>query len=75
MPREIHVAAWNLNHRTGRKAVPEKAVDAITAMGIDILVLNEYVDGDHENDFKKRLKKKDFHHIAVSVLGPVRTRC
>jgi hypothetical protein len=63
----LHFAAWNLNHRTGKKAIPPAVIHAIAALDIDVLVLTEFVDGDHHARFKDSLKDIGFDSLAVSV--------
>ena len=66
----LHLAAWNLNHRTGRKAIPPAVIHALAALDIDVLVLTEFVDGDHHARFKDSLKDIGFASLAVSVKAP-----
>ena len=66
----LHLAAWNLNHRTGRKAIPPAVIHAIAALDIDVLVLTEFVDGDHHARFKDSLRDIGFESLAVSVKAP-----
>jgi hypothetical protein len=70
MPDTLHLAAWNLNHRTGKKAIPPAVIHAIAALDIDVLVLTEFVDGDHQVRFKDSLKDIGFESLAVSVKAP-----
>ena len=71
MPNDtIHIATWNLNHRTGKKAIPPTVIHAIATLEIDILVLTEFVDGDHHVNFKDSLKDIGYEGIAVSVKAP-----
>jgi len=70
MPDTLHLAAWNLNHRTSRKAIPPAVIHAIAALDIDVLVLTEFVDGPHTDHFKAALKDVGFEHVAVSVRAP-----
>jgi len=67
MPGSLHLAAWNLNHRTGRKSIPAAVIHALASLDIDVLVLTEYVDGDHQAGFKDSLKDIGFESLAVSV--------
>lgn len=67
---KIHIAAWNLNHRSGRKAIPPAVIHAIATLDIDILVLTEFVDGEHHGKFKDSLKDIGFESVAVSVKAP-----
>ena len=66
----LHLAAWNLNHRTGKKAIPPAVIHAIAALDIDVLVLTEFVDGDHHARFKDSLKDLGLDSLAVSVKAP-----
>jgi exonuclease III len=66
----LHLAAWNLNHRTGRKAIPPAVIHAIAALDIDVLVLTEFVDGEHHARFKDALKDIGFESLAVSLKAP-----
>jgi hypothetical protein len=70
MPNSIHLAAWNLNHRTGRKSIPPAVLHAIAALDIDVLVLTEFVDGDHQRSFKESLQDIGFESLAVSLKAP-----
>jgi endonuclease/exonuclease/phosphatase family metal-dependent hydrolase len=70
MPNSIHLAAWNLNHRTGRKSIPPAVLHAISHLDIDVLVLTEFVDGDHQRAFKESLQDIGFASLAVSLKAP-----
>ena len=70
MTGTLHLAAWKLNHRTGKKAIPPAVIHAIAALDIDVLVLTEFVDGDHQVRFKDSLKDIGFESLAVSVKAP-----
>ena len=63
----LHLAAWNLNHRTGKKSIPSAVIHALASLDIDVLVLTEYVDGPHLTVFKDSLKDVGFESVAVSV--------
>jgi hypothetical protein len=67
---DIHLAAWNVNHRTGRKAIPPTLLHAIASLDIDVLVLTEFVDGKHHDLFKESLKDIGYSGLAVSLKGP-----
>jgi len=67
MPNTVHLAAWNLNHRTGKKQVPPAVLHAIASLDADILVLTEFVDGDHQVRFKESLKDLGYDGLAVSM--------
>ena len=66
---DIHLAAWNVNHRTGRKAIPPTLLHAIATLDIDVLVLTEFVDGKHHDLFKESLKDIGYVGVAVSLKG------
>jgi endonuclease/exonuclease/phosphatase family metal-dependent hydrolase len=71
MPNDtLHLAAWNLNHRTSRKSIPPAVIHALASLDIDVLVLTEFVDGSHHDNFKDSLKDIGFDAIAVSVKAP-----
>jgi len=70
MPDTLHLAAWNINHRTGRKSIPPDTLHAIAALDIDVLVLTEFVDGAHHSSFKSSLKDIGFSSLAISVKAP-----
>lgn len=70
MPDTLHLAAWNLNHRTGKKAIPPAVIHALATLDIDVLVLTEFFDGPHAEHFKAALKDIGFEHVAVSVKAP-----
>jgi endonuclease/exonuclease/phosphatase family metal-dependent hydrolase len=71
MPNDtLHLAAWNLNHRTSRKSIPPAVIHALASLDIDVLVLTEFVDGSHQDNFKDSLKDIGFDAIAVSVKAP-----
>ena len=68
--RPLHLAAWNVNHRTGRKAIPATVLHAIATLDVDVLVLTEFVDGPHHAEFRNALHDLGFADIAVSVKAP-----
>jgi hypothetical protein len=70
MPASIHLAAWNVNHRGSRKALPPETLDAIATLEADVLVLTEFVDAPHHRDFKQALKDLGLVSIAISLRGP-----
>jgi endonuclease/exonuclease/phosphatase family metal-dependent hydrolase len=70
MTDTLHLAAWNINHRTVRKSIPPDTLHAIAALDIDVLVLTEFVDGPHHSSFKESLKDIGFSSLATSVKAP-----
>jgi endonuclease/exonuclease/phosphatase family metal-dependent hydrolase len=69
MSRTIHLAAWNVNHRTGRKSIPPAVLHAIATLDVDVLVLTEFVDSPQHTTFKNGLKDIGFDSVAVSLKG------
>jgi hypothetical protein len=69
MSRTIHLAAWNVNHRTGRKSIPPAVLHAIATLDLDVLVLTEFVDSPQHTTFKNSLKDIGFDSVAVSLKG------
>jgi endonuclease/exonuclease/phosphatase family metal-dependent hydrolase len=69
MSRTIHLAAWNVNHRTGRKSIPPAVLHAIATLDVDVLVLTEFVDSPQHTIFKNSLKDIGFDSVAVSLKG------
>jgi hypothetical protein len=46
----LRILTWNINHRSGEKAIPAALPKSILSMNPDIVVLTEYVEGpDHSN--------------------------
>ena len=62
----MKIAAWNLNHRTIKKPIPETAIDVIRSLAADVLVLTEYVDGDDRIAFKQALRDMGLRYVSVS---------
>jgi endonuclease/exonuclease/phosphatase (EEP) superfamily protein YafD len=60
------VFALNLNHRTRPLPVAPVLIDAISELGADILVFNEYVDQGAARDIKTMLAQAGYEHQAVS---------
>jgi endonuclease/exonuclease/phosphatase family metal-dependent hydrolase len=53
---DVRIVAWNLNHRTGKKAIPSAVSQAILSLVPDVVVLTEYVEGPCHADFCDALK-------------------
>jgi endonuclease/exonuclease/phosphatase family metal-dependent hydrolase len=70
MSETLHLAAWNLNHRTGKKTIPPAVIRAIASLDIDVLVLTEFFDGPHADPFKVALKDIGYAGVAVAVKAP-----
>ncbi|MBN1336430.1 MAG: endonuclease/exonuclease/phosphatase family protein [Deltaproteobacteria bacterium] len=52
----MRIVAWNVNHRTRRKPVPEALPATLLALGPDLVVLTEYVVGPDHDGFCKALR-------------------
>lgn len=61
----MKILAWNINHRIQPKAIPSATIDVLKGLQPDILVLNEYVDGDGRQAFKRALAEMGFGFISV----------
>jgi Endonuclease/Exonuclease/phosphatase family len=62
----MKILSWNLNHRTQMKKIPLKVLSIINKIAPDLIVLNEYVDGDDRISFKLGLREIGFKHISLS---------
>lgn len=63
----ISILAWNLNHRATMKVVPPAVTVAIKNLGADIVVLNEYTDGERREYFKSSLEEIGYGSLIVST--------
>jgi len=63
----VGILAWNLNHRTTMKVVPPRAIDALESLAADVVVLNEYTDGEAREWFKNALREIGYQNIVVST--------
>ncbi len=52
----MRIVAWNVNHRTRRKPVPEALPTALLALGPGLVVLTEYVVGPDHDAFCRALR-------------------
>ena len=62
----MKIAAWNLNHRIIEKKIPPEALRFFDAFSADLIVLNEFVDGESRASFRDELKKMGYDHQFVS---------
>ena len=62
----MRLVCWNLNHRTTMKEIPTEAVDVIDRLDADVVLLNEYTDGEIREPFKESLGRIGYDHIFVS---------
>lgn len=62
----LRILAWNLNHRKTMKAIPHETVSAIYKLDVDLVILNEYTDGDRREPFKESLRDIGFSNILIS---------
>jgi len=63
----MKIISWNLNHRTNEKAIPIDALKFFEKYAPHLIVLNEYVDGDSRNDFKRQLNEIGYSHQLCSL--------
>lgn len=62
----VRLVSLNLNHRTNAKVLRPELVSALLALGPDILVLCEYVEGHGRPELHEALREGGLEHIAVS---------
>ncbi|MBP9014086.1 MAG: endonuclease/exonuclease/phosphatase family protein [Smithella sp.] len=62
----MKILSWNLNHRIQLKVIPDAVLSIINEISPDLIVLNEYVDGEERLSFKNGLNEIGFLHISVS---------
>ena len=67
----LRILAWNLNHRARQKAIPPRLVEVITALDVDVIVLNEYVHGEKRVAFLAELSDRGYPYYKVSQVTPV----
>jgi len=59
-------AAWNLHHQAKRKGIPPSIEAAIAGLAVDVLVLNEFVDGPGRGWFRACLDRVGLGHQVLS---------
>lgn len=62
----MKIITWNLNHRTIEKPIPPEALKFFAAIDADMIVLNEFVDGESRALFKEELTRIGYKHQLVS---------
>lgn len=62
----MKIMAWNLNHRTAVKPIPDGIISAIDQLAPDVVVLTEYVEREVRSDFRKALLSLGFVSLSVS---------
>lgn len=62
----MKLLAWNINHRSRCRKIPDDMVDAISFLDPDIVVLTEFVPCVNRQNFIDALSLKGFLHSAVS---------
>lgn len=67
MERTWQVAAWNLNHRARQRAIPSAVGAVIAELDVDIVLLNEFVDGPGRGAFREQLASLGFEYQLVST--------
>lgn len=63
---KMKILSWNLNHRILLKRIPDAVISVITDISPDLVVLNEFVDGEERDSFKQSLEKSGYTYISVS---------
>jgi endonuclease/exonuclease/phosphatase family metal-dependent hydrolase len=69
----LRVAAWNVNHRATRKAIPSSIAQSIISINPDIIVLTEFVHCDTKGDrqqFYDQLRNARYTHQLLSITNP-----
>lgn len=65
----MKIAAWNLNHRTFKKPIPETVSIVLRSLAPDVVVLTEYVEGEGLEDraaLRRGLEGMGLVHVSVS---------
>lgn len=62
----VRVAAWNVNHRVGMTRFRAEAAEAAMALGAEVIVLNEFHPGRHEQAFCLQLSDAGWCHQVMS---------
>jgi hypothetical protein len=62
----MKVLAWNLSHQIREKQNLDGLPDLFDAMGVDTILLNEYVDGASRGPFLEGLVSQGYEHQLVS---------
>ena len=63
----MKIAAWNLNHRTNPKPVPDGVEKVVRHLAPDVLVLTEYVDSKASAAFRDSLAGMRLSHVSVTA--------
>jgi endonuclease/exonuclease/phosphatase family metal-dependent hydrolase len=63
----MKIATWNLNNRVGKVTFRPEAAGAAIALGVDVLVFNEYFPKEHEATFARTLHDAGWSHQAIST--------
>jgi endonuclease/exonuclease/phosphatase family metal-dependent hydrolase len=62
----MRIAAWNVNNRVGRTTFRPEAAHAAAALDADVIVLNEFYPGPHEEMFRRDLLEGGWTHQLLS---------
>jgi exonuclease III len=62
----VRVVSWNLNHRTIEKPIPSEAIKFFEAFDSDLIILNEFVDGESRLAFRAELDEIGYKHQLIS---------
>lgn len=66
----MKILCWNINHRTCEKSIHYSALDLIRLTSPDLLILNEFVDGETRNSFKSSMVTQGLQfHLTSPKLG------
>jgi endonuclease/exonuclease/phosphatase family metal-dependent hydrolase len=62
----MKLIAWNINHRTRQRRIPQTMVPAIASLNPDVVVLTEYVTGPTRDVFIRDLADSGLSEICTS---------
>lgn len=63
----MRIAAWNIGHKASKKAIHPNLVSAVTALDVEVVTFNEFVDGPGRGAFRAELDDAGFGHQIVSL--------
>lgn len=66
----MRIIAWNLNHRTREKKIPDAIGNFLESLSPDVVTLNEYVDGPSRDMFYGELRNLGYSYIELSEPTP-----
>jgi hypothetical protein len=62
----VKIVAWNLNHKSCERRIPNDIVGLFVALDADVVLLNEFVDGPTRTQFRASLWSAGYKHQLVS---------